>query len=68
MQIEFSKGYEYVCDNWQCWMYRRPQQCRVKDPEAESRATSYQVRHDIGIASRKGSEGQRQLKLIWRQE
>ena len=66
MEIEFAKGYEFVCNNWQCYMYRRPQATRLKEPKMETRAMSYQVRHDVGILSRKGSEAQRQLELMWK--
>lgn len=32
IQMEFPKGFEIVCDNWRCHMYRQSQGCRTKDP------------------------------------
>ena len=44
MEMEFSKGFEYVCDNWQCYMFRRPQRCRTKIPEATADGSNHWAR------------------------
>jgi len=44
MEIEFKNGFECVCDNWQCYMYRRPQRCRTKVPEATADGSNHWAR------------------------
>jgi hypothetical protein len=68
MEIEFTKGFEYVCDNWQCWMYRRVQATKLKEPKPILEAVGYQVRHDIGITTRKAESLQTSLALQWRHD
>ena len=66
IEIEFSKGFELTCDKVGCYLFRRPQGIRLKEPKVEQEATSYHVRHDVGITSRKGADAQRQLAQLWR--
>ena len=66
IEMEFAKGFELVCDNWQCYMYRRPQETKLKEPKIVALAQGYQLRHDIGISTRKPETVREQLALQWR--
>ena len=33
IEMEFTKGFVVVCDNWKCYLFRQPQGTREKNPE-----------------------------------
>jgi len=53
IEIEFAKGFEIVCDNWRCYLYRQSQGCRPTELRLIDEGKAYQRRHDIGNPARK---------------
>jgi hypothetical protein len=41
IEIEFKDGFQIVCDNWRCYLYRQPQRNRLKEPEAVTIGSYY---------------------------
>jgi hypothetical protein len=45
IEMEFSKGFELVCDNYKCYMFRQPQVCRTNNPEPHSPAQRWEAKY-----------------------
>jgi len=53
MEMRFAKGFELVCDNDRCHLFRQPQGCRLAESKEVIEAKGYQRRHDLGNPARK---------------
>ncbi|MBV6343213.1 hypothetical protein [Candidatus Magnetobacterium casense] len=45
IEMEFTRGFHLVCDNWRCRLFRQPQVCRTKNPGGDTPIQRWDARY-----------------------